>query len=134
MTPLLSNQLKRARTILEAVQQGINPSTNEELPRDSIVNDIEVNRAIGTALMAIDQVAAREARRAQLPDNVGRQWSKEEENQLIVGFKSGDSPADLATRHGRTNRAIEARLEKLALITICAVTSVSGTSSGSRCR
>ena len=32
-------------------------------------------------------------------------------------FKGGDSPAAIALQHGRTLRAIEARLEKLRLIT-----------------
>jgi hypothetical protein len=60
--------------------------------------------------------SAREARRAQLPDNVGRAWTPEEERALMAAYKSGDSPADCATRHGRTLRAIESRLEKLGLI------------------
>jgi hypothetical protein len=71
----LSNQLQRARKILEALQQGIHPTTNEELPRNSSVNDIKVNRAIGTSILAIDQMTARTLRRAQLPGNVGRSWS-----------------------------------------------------------
>ena len=60
---------------------------------------------------------ARLARRAQLPGNVGRTWDKAEEDTLIDAHKAGDSVADIAARHGRTVRAIEARLERLGLIT-----------------
>jgi hypothetical protein len=51
---------------------GLNPETGEELPKDSIVNRIEVNRALSTGVIALEQMEARLARRAQLPGNVGR--------------------------------------------------------------
>lgn len=53
----------------------------------------------------------------RLPDNVGRAWTTEEESRLVAAFKKGDSPVALAHEHGRTLRAVEARLEKLGLIT-----------------
>jgi len=49
--------------------------------------------------------------------NVGRAWTAEEESTLVAAFKSGDFLADIAARHGRTVRAIEARLERLGLLT-----------------
>ena len=51
------------------------------------------------------------------PGNVGQTWTTQEEKELVTAFKSGDSPVDIAQKHGRTLRAIEARLEKLGLIT-----------------
>jgi hypothetical protein len=36
---------------------------------------------------------------------------------LVASFKKGESPVAIAREHGRTLRAIEARLEKLGLIT-----------------
>lgn len=71
----LSNQLHRARGILEALQHGIDPIANSELPGNSIVNNIEVNRAIGLGVLVLDQMNARMQRRAQLPSNVGRTWN-----------------------------------------------------------
>jgi hypothetical protein len=64
----------------------------------------------------MEQETARASRRAQLPQNIGRAWSAEEQAQLIDAFHAGVSAADIAARHGRTVRAIEARLEKLGLI------------------
>lgn len=116
LLPPLSNQLHRARGILEALQHGIDPVAHCELPSSSIVNNIEVNRALGLGVMALDQMSTRMQRRAQLPSNVGRSWTKEEENHLIDAFKGGETVKDIAVRHGRTARSIESRLQKLGLL------------------
>jgi len=108
---------QRAREILQALVQGVDPLTGEELPPGSILQHADVLRALLAGLAAMEQTAARAQRRAQLPDNVGRAWTPDEEATLVAAYKSGNSVADIATRHGRTLRAIEARLEKLGLIT-----------------
>jgi hypothetical protein len=108
---------QRARQILQALVQGVDPMTGEELPPGTILQHADVLRALLSGLSALDQTAARAQRRAQLPGNVGRAWTVEEETTLIAAFKAGDPLPDIATRHGRTLRAIEARLERLGLIT-----------------
>jgi hypothetical protein len=95
----------------------MDPVTAEELPRETVLQHADVLRALLAGLSALEQTAARAQRRSQLPDNVGRAWTTEEESRLVTAFKKGDSPVDLAHEHGRTLRAIEARLEKLGLIT-----------------
>lgn len=105
------------RTILTTLIQGCDPVSGEPLPRDCIIHRTEVLRALLAGLGALEQTAARAQRRAQLPENVGRSWTTEEEGELVEAFRRGDSPTDLARKHGRTLRAIEARLEKLGLIT-----------------
>jgi hypothetical protein len=107
----------RARQILQSLIQGIDPVTCEELPRETVLQHSDVLRALLAGLTALEQTAARAQRRAQLPDNVGRAWTTDEESRLLAAFKSGDSPLAIAHEHGRTLRAIEARLEKLGLIT-----------------
>jgi hypothetical protein len=76
-----------------------------------------VLRALLAGLSALELTAARAQRRAQLPDNVGQAWTIDEESRLVGEFKSGESVEAIARKHGRTLRAIEARLEKLGLIT-----------------
>ena len=66
---------------------------------------------------SIDQVSARLARRAQLPESVGKAWTEEEEQRLRAEFGRGERIPDIAAKHGRTARAIEGRLEKLGLLT-----------------
>jgi hypothetical protein len=102
---------------LQSLIQGIDPVTGEELPHATVLQEAEVLRALLAGLSALEQTAARAQRRAQLPDNVGQAWTTEEESRLVAEFKSGNSPTAIAHQHGRTLRAIEARLEKLGLIT-----------------
>ncbi len=102
--------------ILNALIQGLDPHTGEPLPAESVLQRVQVLRALLAAVAALEQTAARAQRRAQLPDNVGHPWSELEETQLANGFRAGESPVDLAAKHRRTLRAIEARLERLGLL------------------
>lgn len=113
----LKSQFLRARVILDSLVQGIHPETGGELPEDSVVNEIDINRAMATAVLALDQISARIARRAQLPESVGKTWTEEEERRLTDEFSRSEPIPLIATKHGRTIRAIEARLEKLGLLT-----------------
>lgn len=107
----------RARQILHSLIQGIDPTTSEQLPHETVLQHADVLRALLAGLTALEQAAARTQRRAQLPGNVGQAWTTEEKSKLVGAFKSGDSPITIARQHGRTLRAIEARLEKLGPIT-----------------
>ena len=111
------NQYDRSRNVLMALIQGVHPTTSEDLPKDTIVNDIEVNRALHTAITALGLVQARVLRRAQLPEKVGKTWSKDEEATLREEFQAEFPIAEIAEAHGRTVRAIEARLERMGLMT-----------------
>jgi len=108
---------QRAREILQALVQGIDPKTGEELPSGTVIQHADVLRALLAGVSALEQSVARSQRRAQLPGNVGRAWTKEEEATLVAAFKSDEPLPDIAARHGRTLRAIEARLERLGLLT-----------------
>jgi hypothetical protein len=101
---------------LQALVEGFDPLTGDELPPDTVLQQAEVMRALLAGIQALDAGAARAARRAQLPANVGRSWSAEEEIRLVTAFHTGESISELARRHGRTLTAIEARLEKLGLV------------------
>ncbi len=108
---------QRARQILQALIQGVDPFTGEELAPNTILQHADVLRAMLAGVAALEQSAARAQRRAGMPGNAGRPWSPEEEQALIDAFQRGQDLATIASRHGRTLRAIEARLEKLGLLT-----------------
>jgi hypothetical protein len=112
------NKFQRARVVIDSLVQGVHPSSGKDLPKDSIVNEIEVTRALNTAVLAIEQVSARLARRAQLPESVGKTWTHEEEQRLKDDFARGKPIPELATKHRRTVRAIETRLEKMGLLAV----------------
>src|SRR5690348_482686 len=107
----------KARQILQALVQGIDPVTGEELAPGTVLQHADVLRALLAGVGALESMAARAHRRAQLPDNVGQTWTPDEEDALTSEFKAGESVADIAVKHGRTARAIEARLERLGLLT-----------------
>jgi len=107
----------KARKILHTLTQGLDPDTSKELPENSIILRTNVFRALSTAVNVLDQSEARTKRRATLPENVGMPWSSDEERRLIAEFQAGETVDTIAAKHGRTVRAIEARLERLGLLT-----------------
>jgi catalase (peroxidase I) len=109
-------QEQRARQILQSLVQGLDPFNGEELPPGTVLQQADVLRALLAGVAALEQLAARATRRSQLPQNIGRSWSAAEQSSLIDAFQSGEPLDEIASRHGRTLRAIEARLEKLGLI------------------
>lgn len=113
----MPSSVSKARKILRALAQGIHPETRQLLPRNSVVNDIDVTRAIQTAIAALDQVQSSQDRRFQLPANVGMPWSDQEEQQLSELYRSpADIPA-IADQLRRTVRGVETRLIRLGLMT-----------------
>ena len=110
-------QEQRARQILQSLVQGVDPFDGEDLPDGTVLQQADVLRALLAGVAALEQSSARATRRSQLPQNIGRAWSADEHSTLIDSFQAGEPLADIATRHGRTLRAIEARLERLGLLT-----------------
>ena|SRR5579859_4399758 len=108
---------KKAKHVLEALIHGNDPITGGDLAPDTVVNRIEVNRAMIVAVTAIEEVATRAARRAQRPSGVGRTWSRDEEETLSAEFKRDEPIEEIAKKHRRTIRAIETRLERMGFIT-----------------
>ena len=108
---------EQARQILQSLVNGADPFTGEEFAAGTLLQNASVLRALLAGCSALDDRVARAYRRAQQPKNVGRGWSPEEQERLVRAFKSGESPSEIAAKHDRTVRAIEARLEMLGMIT-----------------
>jgi len=106
----------RAREILQSLIQGVNPFDGEELPGGSVLQQADVLRALLAGVSALEEGEARAERRAQMPENMGRPWTAEEQELLVSAFHAGEPLAEIAIRHRRTLRAIEARLEKFGLL------------------
>ncbi len=110
-------QHTEARSILMSLIEGRNPDSGERLPAECVVHRSDVIRALLLGMGAIDATNARAKRRAQLPKNVGRDWTTKEEEQLRSEFTAKEPVSAIAARHGRTLRAIEARMQMMGLIT-----------------
>ena len=106
----------KALRILDALIRGADPATGVDIPSGSVLEQPDVIRALLEGVSAIKSSNERDARRAQLPKNIGRTWTDEEHEQLVAEFKANVPIPDIASAHGRTVRAIEARLEKAGLL------------------
>jgi hypothetical protein len=101
----------RAREILQALIDGLDPVTRAELPPDSPMQQAEVLRALLAAQGALRAAGMRAARRAALPPNVGQPWTEDEFARMLEARRAGASLEELAQKHGRTVRAIQSRLQ-----------------------
>ena len=102
--------IMKAREIIRTFANGIDPTTGEVLPQDSIYNDPEVIRALYTVLEATSTIPNLSPLR-----NAGKPWTDIEDEKLRNEFASHMKIADIAKEHGRTYGAIESRLGFLKL-------------------
>ena len=117
VAPKINHDFFNAKHVISALVSGIDPDSGEELSGNPILHRVGVLRSLLAAMTALDMTAARAGRRAQLPSAVGTPWTSDEETQLVSAFQRGDAIEGIAESHNRTVRAIEARLERLGLIT-----------------
>lgn len=108
---------KSQEGILRELVAGLDPDSGEPLGKESVLQRATVLRAILAGAEALKASKAREQRRAALPKNVGKRWTPQEDAQLRTEFQAGEDWEAIARRHGRSLHSIEARLEKLKLIT-----------------
>ncbi len=103
----------RAREIIRALADGIDPTTGEVLPRESVYNSPDVIRALFAMLEA---TAPRKENKPLDPKrNAGKPWTAIEDDKLRDEFAEHLKIADIAKEHGRTYSAIESRLDHLGL-------------------
>ena len=105
-----------AKSIIEALANGVDPETGEVLSAQSVFNNPQVIRALFIATNALDSLAKREKREKTLPDKAGKAWSELEDSELLSAFDVGRSIKDIAAKHSRTEGAISARLIRLGRI------------------
>jgi hypothetical protein len=118
---------QHAVRILHALANGIHPVTGEVFAADSPYQHPDTVRALFEAMrvMAADAttpVPSDAPASPAAPVNPFVRWTPEEEERLASAFDSGQTSAALATRHGRSRAAIEARLLKLGKIDASALT------------
>ena len=107
-------ETEQAQQIVKALAQGIDPHTGETYAGDSPYQHPQTVRALYLALEAMQQPGRRKAK--SLPENSGKPWTPEEDQQLGAGFDAGGDPKQLAGEHKRTEWAVKARLAKLGKI------------------
>lgn len=100
--------VQRAKELLTVLADGVDPLTGEVLPDDHVCNKGESVRALHCA---VEELSRR--RKKPLPENNGKPWTEELDDELCRLFDGGMKKKDLCTHFGRTSGAIESRLERL---------------------
>lgn len=100
--------IARAKELLSALADGIDPFTGELLPQNHVCNQPEIIRAFHKILHTLSP-----ANTKALPRNAGKPWTKAEEEKLLDEFDSGMTTSAIAKEHGRSRGAIESRLVEL---------------------
>lgn len=106
--------IERAKELLTVLADGINPVTGEVLSDNDSCNQVEIVRALHTAILTMENAAAKRTR--PQPENAGKPWTEEEESQLISEYRSGIKGSEIAKLHNRSKGAIAARLAHLGEI------------------
>lgn len=104
--------IDRAREVLGLLAEGINPVTGEILPNDDSCNQVEVVRALYTALRCMEPKKATK----NAPENAGRPWTEEDEGTLCEMFDAGTSTKEICAHFKRSKGAVAARLVRLGKI------------------
>lgn len=102
----------RAKEIISALAEGVDPTTGEVLPDNSVCNKGEIIRAFYAVLNHLDDKKPKK----NLPANAGKPWAREDENLLVNLFHSGSSKKDICKTLQRTESGVAARLVHLGII------------------
>ena len=103
--------IARAKELLSALADGIDPFTGELLPQNHVCNQPEMIRAFHEVLKAIP------LSQKNPPCNAGKPWTDIEEEALLDKFDSGMTISAIAKEHGRSRGAIRSRLAHMGKIT-----------------
>ena len=102
----------KAREIIRTLADGVDPTTGEVLPNESVYNSPEIIRALFVVLEATAPVSTPQC---DTHRNAGKPWTSIEDEKLKDEFTDKISISDIAKEHGRTYKAIESRLDHLGL-------------------
>lgn len=101
----------RAKEIILALAEGVDPATGEVLPENSVCNKGDVVRALYTALNYMEERQAKK----ELPQNAGKPWTNKDDEELIRCVREGLSRKEICERFARSPGSITSRLTKLGV-------------------
>lgn len=118
--------INKAVGVLEALGNGVNPTTGEILPDEALYNSPEIIRALLCCTHFIKNPPRKarrtpEQKRAEnlakgLPANAGMPWTDDLRLELATGFASGNPVNELADKFERTRGSIVAELQRQGLV------------------
>ena len=105
-------EISRAKEIISALAEGVDPTTGEVLPENNVCNKGEVVRAFYTVLASLDTNKPKKSQ----PENAGKRWTYEDDKKLCEMFDAGASKKDICNTFKRTSTGIASRLVRLGKI------------------
>lgn len=102
----------RAKEIIATLAEGIDPTTGELLPDNSVCNKGEIVRAFYAVLNHLEEKKPKK----NLTANAGKPWTKEDEDLLVSLYRSGAPKKDIWKTLQRTESGVAARLVHLGII------------------
>ena len=102
----------RAKEIITALAEGVDPTTGEVLPDNSVCNKGEIVRAFYAVLNHLDEKKTKE----NMPANAGKPWTTEEDIKLKACYEAGMSRKELCAEFERTSGSISSRLARLGIL------------------
>ncbi len=109
-------QLDRAKEIVQALADGVDPYTGERFPDDGPYQRADTVRALHAVLEAAEEGQKPKRHADPNKPHAGGKWAPEEEQRLRDAFHAGTPFDEIAANHGRTKGAITSRLVRLGLI------------------
>lgn len=126
MLEVIEMDTNKSIKILEALANGIDPTTGEKFPAHSPYSNPEVIRGLYHALEIIrkhkqkSKMTLEEKQQANiykgLPRNTSLPWRDEQREYVATNFKQGETVDQLASKLERTRGAIIAELERQNII------------------
>ena len=104
--------ITKAKEIVSALAEGVDPTTGEVLPENSVCNKGEIVRAFYAILNHLDEKQPKK----NSPANAGKPWAKEDEDLLVSLYHAGTSKRDICKTLQRTESGVAARLVHLGII------------------
>ena len=102
----------RAKEIISALAEGVDPTTGEILPDNSVCNKGEIVRAFYAVLNHLDEKKPKK----NSPANAGKPWTKEDEDLLVSLYRSSTPKREICKTLQRTESGVAARLVHLGII------------------
>ena len=94
--------IERAKELLSALADGVDPFTGEVLDRDNVCNRPEIIRALHTAVRAMEMRYIPED--SDRPRNASKSWSRSEDEKLCRMFETAGVRGKYATHWGARPR------------------------------
>jgi len=126
MLEVIEMDTNKSIKIVEALANGIDPTTGEKFPPHSPYNNPEVIRGLYHALEIVrshrqkTKMTLEEKQQANidkgLSRNAGLPWEDEQREYVATNFKQGDTVDQLASKLERTKGAIIAELQRQNII------------------